>query len=182
MLLSVVGESGSQACPDGNQARLEEFRVPDGKHLLLEVDVATAQPQCFPGPKSCSVEQENDGPDSLGLQQPAIALLLTDGLQQPSKFLVRVDVRTESALDAWGRFLEGGVNQEPSGDEVAEEAAQRSMFPFPEAGGKAFAAAKRPAVLGCDGFEVDVPEGTAKERKIRVSTEKTAPRERFKVT
>ena len=73
-----------------------------------------------------------------------MTLLLRDGLQQPSKFIVRVDVRTERALDAWGLFLKWGAGEESSRNEIAEEAAQRSMFPFPETGGKAFPRGRLP--------------------------------------
>src|SRR5207237_3614641 len=89
-----------------------------------------------------------------------MALLVRDGLQQPSKFIVRVDVRTERALDAWGLFLKWGAGEESSRNEIAEEAAQRSMFPFPETGGRAFPAAELPTVLWGDNFEADIPDDT----------------------
>jgi hypothetical protein len=59
-------------------------------------------------------------------------------------------------LDAWGQLVKRGADEESSRNEIAEEALQRSMFPFPEAGGKAFASAKPPTVLRRDGFEVDI--------------------------
>jgi len=63
-------------------------------------------------------------------------------------------------LDARGLFLKWGAGEESSRNEIAEEAAQRSMFPFPETGGKAFPAAELPTVFWGDGFEADIPDDT----------------------
>jgi hypothetical protein len=63
-------------------------------------------------------------------------------------------------LDPWGRLLERGVDEEPSRNKIAKEAAQRSMFPFPEAGRKASVAAKLPTVLRCDRLEGNIAQGT----------------------
>jgi hypothetical protein len=41
-LLSVAGEHGGQAFTNGEQPGLEEFCAQDGKHAILEVDVARA--------------------------------------------------------------------------------------------------------------------------------------------
>jgi len=90
-----------------------------------------------------------------------MVLLLRGCLQQPSKLIVRVDVRTESALDVWRWLLERGIREHASSKEITEEAAQRLVFSFPEASGKALAAAKLPTVLGGDGFEGNVPHGMA---------------------
>jgi hypothetical protein len=64
-------------------------------------------------------------------------------------------------LDAWGWILERGVDEDPSRNKIAKEAAQRFMFSFPEAGRKAFAAAKRPTVLGRDRLETNITQGPA---------------------
>jgi hypothetical protein len=89
-----------------------------------------------------------------------MALLLMDGLQQPPKFIVRVDVRTESVLNARGWFLKWGTGEESSRNEIAEEATQGSMLPFPEAGRKAFTAAELPTVFRGDVFEPHLPHDT----------------------
>jgi hypothetical protein len=142
-LLSVVDERDSQAFANGEQPGLEELRAPDGKHPVLEVDVARAQPQCFPRPKSCPVEQEKD---------------------------------------TRGRFPEWGVYEDPSSKEIAQEATQKFMFSFREAGGKTFAAAKLPTVLRGDGLKGGILHGTAGGAQDASIYGKTAPSERFKAT
>jgi hypothetical protein len=64
-------------------------------------------------------------------------------------------------LDAWRQILERGVDEDPSRDKITKEAAQRFMLSFPEAGRKAFAAAKLPAIFGRDRLERDIAQGTS---------------------
>jgi hypothetical protein len=72
-----------------------------------------------------------------------------------------VDVGTENPFDARREFLERRPEQIAASHKVAEEASQRHMLSFPEAGRKALATAKLPTALRGDGLEGNITQAAA---------------------
>ena len=62
-LAVIRGQCSGERGADGHQAGLEEFGIADGQDTLVQIHVATAQPQAFARAKSRSVQNQQQGPE-----------------------------------------------------------------------------------------------------------------------
>ena len=92
----VLGQSTPQVRPERDEACFAELGLPNGQQRFLQVHVAAIQMDCLADAKAGAIKEQQHGAHGHRIDGRLRVRVRFRRSQQPTEFVVRVDVRDES--------------------------------------------------------------------------------------